>query len=50
VSKQTTSKVSAPKPAVMVRMLKGGMSASAIFMIGQVTPQSKQRATSISLA
>jgi hypothetical protein len=31
-------------------MLSGGMSASAIFIAGQVTPQSKQSASSISLA
>jgi hypothetical protein len=50
VTKQITSNVSAPNAAVMVRMLNGGMSSSAIFITGQIVPQSKHCATSRSLA
>ena len=50
VARQMASKVTAPAAAVSVRMLSGGISTNAIFIAGQVTPQSKQSATSISLA
>ena len=50
VAIQTTSSVTAPAAAVSVRMLSGGISTSAIFITGQVTPQSRHSATSISLA
>ncbi|MGA9321175.1 MAG: hypothetical protein WBW06_08990 [Xanthobacteraceae bacterium] len=39
-----------PNAAVRVRILKGGISSSAIFIIGQVVPQSRHNATSKDLA
>jgi hypothetical protein len=42
--------VAAPTAVVPMRMLNGGISISAIFMIGQVTPQVMLSTTSINVA
>ena len=39
-----------PSPSVTTRMLNGGISSSASRIAGQVSPQQKLSATSISLA
>ena len=46
----STRSVISGKALLMVRMLKGGISCSAIFITGQVTPQSRHSSTSINFA
>ena len=47
---QMPSSVNAPNALLMVRMLKGGISCSAIFITGQLIPQSRHSTTSINFA
>jgi len=47
---QTQNNVKAPNALLMVRMLRGGMSCSAIFITVQLMPQRRQSSTSINFA
>src|SRR5579883_666004 len=47
-TRQTANSVTAPKPAVNVRMVNGGIASRAIFITGQVMPQSRHRLTTSS--
>src|SRR5579863_9586304 len=48
LKRQIANMLTHPITAVRVRMLNGGMAFSEIFIIGQVSPQIRQRVTSIS--
>jgi hypothetical protein len=49
-SKASANNTTVASPDVPTRMLNGGMSLSAIFKAGQLTPQAKLTATSITRA
>src|SRR5262249_49422566 len=49
-AKATANRMAQASPDVAVRKLNGGISSSAIFMIGQVSPHARLSATSISRA
>ena len=49
-TRQMTKSVKAPRPRLHVRMLSGGISLSATFINGQLTPQMRHKMMSMSRA